>query len=204
MPRRRSSPRTIHRPDPTERRRRSRLAGALAAALLALAVPAEAQQAVRRFPPPAARPAAAQALRLPAALAAAPDTTSSWTDLVRRVKVGRRVGVWLADLTTVKGDLLAIDERSITVREKAGPRVIPSAEVTRVRYLTHRSRNAFLATLVAVDALCALDQSRSEHGEPGECLEMGTIVLGLPAGGIASLIARGGDLYRAAPVSLAR
>ncbi len=184
---------------------RSARSGLLVWALLAGAASAGAQEPIRRFPPPPVRTAPHRtALPLPNLLPAALDAGDSWSELVGKVKIGRRVGVWLSDATVVKGDLLAIDERSITVAQKGQPRVIAAAEVTRVRYLTHHSRNAFLATLVAVDGLCAALESGSRNPQPAECLDMGTVFFGLPAGGVASLIARGPDLYRAAPVSLSR
>ncbi len=207
MPSRSSSPRTLDRPSTVthSRRRASLPVCALAVTLLAGAAPARAQQPIRRFPPPPARTAPrATTLPLPNLVPAALDTAGSWTELMRKVRIGRRVGVWLTDATVLKGDLLAIDERSITVRQKGQPRVLPAAEVTRVRYLTHASRRAFLATLVGVDGLCAALESRSAHPEPAECLDVGTVFFGLPAGGIASLVARGGDLYHAGPVSLSR
>ncbi len=207
MPSRSSSPRTPDRPSTVahSRRRASLPVCALAVTLLAWAAPAGAQQPIRRFPPPPARtvPRAAT-LPLPNLFPAALDTTGSWTELVRKVKIGRRVGVWLTDASVVKGELLAIDDRSITVRQKSGPRAIPAVHVTSVRYLTHTGLYAFLAGIAAADAVCALAESRSPHPEPAECLDVGTVFIGLPIGGLASVVARGPGLYHAEPVSLSR
>jgi len=186
--------------------RRSVAGWLFAAALAGGALPARAQEPIRRFQALPARAAHHREPRLiPVALADLPralaaGTAHSWEELARTVKTGRRVGVWLADSTVVKGEVVAIDERSITVRQRPGPRIIPSAQVTRVRYLTHASRNAFLAGLVGADATCALLESRDTNPQPAECLDMGSVFLGLPIGGIASLAVRGPALYQATPV----
>ncbi len=177
----------------------------LASALLGAPGPGHAQQLIARFPPPAARPVPRRELPpLPAALAAAPQrsvasTARSWGDLVGKAKLGRRVGVWLTDATVLKGDLLAIDDTSLTLTQRGGPRLVPARDVLRVRYLTHASRYALLAGVAVADGTCAILESGSRNPQVGECLDMVTVVFGLPMGGIASLLVRGRDLYRAPP-----
>ncbi len=185
---------------------------ALVLALAALLAPGAsgAQELVRRFPPPPpARYPAAVAEPLPAALpefaAGAPAAADpSWDALVGRIKPGRKVKVVLRDSSSVQGQLLGIDARSITVSQRSGPRVLPAGDVAQVQYATHRSRNAFLAGVaawVAVGLVYNLVAKPSER-DPDAPVFFG-VLLGLPTGGIAAAVIHDRALYAApAPTAI--
>ncbi len=132
--------------------------------------------------------------------ASAARVNHSWDALVAHVTVGRRVTVqvrdtaYFAGFTTSQGELLAIDDHSITVKE-AAPKVIPSAAVMRVGYATHRSRKAFWSG-VGVGALIglALTVADPQHDPDGPVL--GAVVFGLPIGGVLAAVFSDRALYK--------
>ena len=125
----------------------------------------------------------------------------SWDTLVATVQVGRKLDVAAAHSTSYRGSLLAIDQRSITVRQEGASVVIPAADVLRVRYAGVRARHVrygmAIGAVVGAVAMWAID-SQSGHPEPGSALGLGALFLGLPGGALAgAVIPIGPPLYQA-------
>jgi hypothetical protein len=173
--------------------------------LVAVTSPSSAQEPIRRFAPiglrPGARPGTSpgSAIAHPELLAAA-EANHSWEALAGSMKLGRKVRVSLKDSTVARGELLAIDSRSITVRQAGAPRMIQATDVQQVRYATHRSRNTFLLTLAASGGFAwAADRTSSHPSSPEESITMGITFLGLPIGGVAAAVVHDRALYEAVP-----
>lgn len=114
---------------------------------------------------------------------------------------GDRVRVWLAAPAPptwnvgqpIEGRLIGIGGRSLAVRTGDGPFRIARGDVSRIDRSVgrpHAWRNAgyaFLGT-AAVGSVINLTQSRSCVFTPQNCFLMGTVVLVLPASGLAALV----------------
>ena len=116
-------------------------------------------------------------------------------------KVGRKLDVAAAHSTSYRGSLLAIDQRSITLRREGASVLIPAADVLRVRYAGVRARHVrygmAIGAVVGAVAMWAID-SQSGHPEPGSALGLGALFLGLPGGALAgAVIPIGPPLYQA-------
>ena len=130
--------------------------------------------------------------------------THSWDALVGTLAIGTRVQVTRLDHTAVRGTLLAIDARSITVGQDSARQVVDATAVLRVARADLRRRRALrvgipLGMLVGGLAMTAID-SRSGHPEPAEAFLMGAFFIGLPVGAVAAVAwPVGPPLYEAAP-----
>lgn len=173
----------------------------LAAALLAPTPAARGQELARRRSPLQLHAALAEGLDVPRLLDSgmgpriSARTDSVWAALAHRVEMRRRVGVWVADGLPVKGNLLAIDDSSILVAQLHGPRLVRVGEVTRVRYLTHRTAIVVLS-FMAVGAATGYAATASDPINRGDAVVMTPLFFGLPVGLVVARLVREPDLYR--------
>lgn len=136
---------------------------------------------------------------------ATPGINRSWDALVGSVRSGRKVTVTLMSSTAVEGKLLAIDERSITVEQSDGPRVIAAADVLRVRYAGIRRRHVLYGMLIGAAAggltVWAIDRQSSHPSSAAEAVGMGAVFVGLPCGAlVGAALPIGPPLYESARV----
>ena len=127
----------------------------------------------------------------------------SWDEFARIAKIGKEVAVTLMGSTTIEGQLLGIDEGSITVGQAGGPRAIASADVLRVRYAGIRRRHVLYGMLIGAAAggvaVWAIDRQSSHPSSTAESFGMGAVFVGLPSGALGgAVLPIGPPLYEAA------
>lgn len=94
------------------------------------------------------------ALLAPALLSA--EKNRSWDVLIQSARIGRSVVVFRMNGGRYEGNLLAIDDSTITVKHKGQPQIVARPDVFRVRYANIRRRNTLAGMAIGAAAGAAI------------------------------------------------